>query len=409
MEKKDNGYILPTLGALVGGLVATLPWILSYVYAETMWSILAIFIAIVALKGYQLLHGKVDKKLPFIILAVSLISITIATLVIIPNLLVIKEYGKFSLDMFKALYEYDEFKRALMGDYVISLVFTILGTSGVISSIKRDISNGKTEVSWNSPVYVPTEEEIAEVKKMFVDRNALDKNTTIARLEVNDHFKDKKAVLDHLKRVGMLKSSKGGLYFSLDDEKNPNKAGNKKLAIIVGVSLFVIIAACIGIALIPDSESKDKDTGVTEDKKKQETVKRDEISYDLVSGFTDFLEEKGDTTYIAVPKKDQTGTSGYVSISYYEMDKDTSFEEINKSLKKEFKKLDEYKSEEDVEINKSYKTRLYTFEYEEYDEKFYYFQNGQKYAFVDCIIYEDDSAGVENACKTILNTLKWNE
>ncbi len=50
MEKKDNGYILPMLGALVGGLVATLPWILSYVYAETMWSILAIFIAIVALK-----------------------------------------------------------------------------------------------------------------------------------------------------------------------------------------------------------------------------------------------------------------------------------------------------------------------------------------------------------------------
>ena len=89
--EENKSYFKGILGALIGGLIATIPWILCYVYVNMMFSILAIFIGIASLKGYQLMKGKVDKKLPYIIGGISFISITIATLIIIPSLLLLKE------------------------------------------------------------------------------------------------------------------------------------------------------------------------------------------------------------------------------------------------------------------------------------------------------------------------------
>lgn len=406
MERKDNGFVVPIIGALVGGLLATVPWILCYVYLEMILSILAIFVAIAALKGYQLLKGRVDKKLPVIILVISLISITVATLVIIPNLLVIKEYGRFSLDMFKALYEYDEFRNALIGDYVISLLFTVLGTSGVISSIKRDVSRGKGEVTWNSPLYIPSEEEKEEIKKLFVERNAVSKDLTIPKEEVFSKLSKNQEAINYLINYGIIRKRKGGLYYSLANESNPKSSG-AKIAIIVTAAILAFIAISVILAIVLDrNESKPKpkdDTKISEQRK----VDRDVISYELIGNFTDFKKEDEDTTYIAVPSKDQTGSSGYVSISYYEMENDSSYEEINKNLKKEFKKNDEFKDDREVEVN-SYKTRLYNFEFGDYQEKFYYIHNDKKYAFVDCIINDEDTSDVQKACNVVLETLKWN-
>ena len=132
MEKKTNGYLIGIIGALIGALIGTIPWIILYVYGNMIYSVLAFVVAIAALKGYELLKGKVDKKLPIIIAIISVIAITIATLVIIPNLLLIKEIGTTSLANFKMLYADSEFSSALIGDYITSLLFTVLGKGGVI-------------------------------------------------------------------------------------------------------------------------------------------------------------------------------------------------------------------------------------------------------------------------------------
>lgn len=146
-EKKTSGsYVTGTIGAIIGGVIATLPWILCYVYANMMWSILAVFIAMGAFKGYELMKGKIDKKVPVLIVIVSVIAITVATLVIIPNLLLVKEYGKTSLEMFGKLYEFDEFRKAILGDYAFSLLFTFLGISGVIGNLKRSIAAGDEKI-----------------------------------------------------------------------------------------------------------------------------------------------------------------------------------------------------------------------------------------------------------------------
>lgn len=147
MEKEKN-YVLGIIGALIGGLIASLPWIICYVYLEMLWSLLALPIAWGALKGYRLLKGKENKKLPIIISLISVAVITIVTLVIIPLLLISQEGLPANLEMLQLLYEYEPFKSAIIQDYIFSLLFTVLGISGVIKQLKDEVS--KTSVTENN-------------------------------------------------------------------------------------------------------------------------------------------------------------------------------------------------------------------------------------------------------------------
>ena len=60
-----KNYVLGVIGSIIGALIATLPWILMYIYGEMMLSLLAILIAFGAFYGYKLFKGKIDKKLPY--------------------------------------------------------------------------------------------------------------------------------------------------------------------------------------------------------------------------------------------------------------------------------------------------------------------------------------------------------
>ncbi len=143
--KNDNkSIILGIIGAVIGAAVATIPWVLMYVYGEMILSLLAILIAVGALFGYQLFKGKVTKQLPIIISIISLVMVIFATLVVIPLLLLGRESLPMTLDNLTLLYEQDAFKEAIFKDLIFSIVFTVLGISGVISNIKKQLAEGKT-------------------------------------------------------------------------------------------------------------------------------------------------------------------------------------------------------------------------------------------------------------------------
>ncbi len=141
--ENNNGYLLGILGAILGGLVASLPWIIMYVYLEMMWSFMAFLIGYGAFLGYKLFKGKMDIKVPYIIGVVSLVVIIFTTLYVIPALLVIKEGVTPSFEVIKLLYSNSEFVGAITQDLIFAILFTVLGVSGIFKTLKNQAKNGE--------------------------------------------------------------------------------------------------------------------------------------------------------------------------------------------------------------------------------------------------------------------------
>ena len=69
---KNKNYIA-WLGAVLGGLVASIPWILMYLFGNMILSPLATLIAVGAIFGYKLFKGEYFKQLPIFISVISVI------------------------------------------------------------------------------------------------------------------------------------------------------------------------------------------------------------------------------------------------------------------------------------------------------------------------------------------------
>lgn len=133
-------YIKGIIGGIIGGIVAAIPWILMYIYGNMLVSILAAIIAFGVNYGYRLLKGKVDTKLPLIITIISLVIVIVVTTVIVPLLLLGKEGYNASIANLQILYQNSEYVSAVARDLVISIVFTILGISGIVRKIKAEVA-----------------------------------------------------------------------------------------------------------------------------------------------------------------------------------------------------------------------------------------------------------------------------
>ena len=131
-----KNYLQGFIGALLGAIVCTLPWILLYVYFNFLFSVLGAIIGFGAYKAYKMFGGKDGSKTALIIIITSLLAITFATFVIIPLWLVAKEGYGFNFDYLRLLYSNGDFVSGIVRDYVISLIFTLLGISGIIKKIK---------------------------------------------------------------------------------------------------------------------------------------------------------------------------------------------------------------------------------------------------------------------------------
>lgn len=139
----NNGYLFGIIGSILGGLVASLPWIIMYVYVEMMWSFMAFLIGYGAFLGYKLFKGKMDIKVPYIIGIVSIIVIIFTTLYVIPALLIIKEGLTPSFEILSLLYSNTEFKSAIIKDLIFAVLFTVLGVGGIFKTLKNQAKNGE--------------------------------------------------------------------------------------------------------------------------------------------------------------------------------------------------------------------------------------------------------------------------
>lgn len=256
IQSDSKHYALGTLGALIGAFVATIPWILMYVYGNMILSALAIIIAIGALKGYQILKGPIDKKLPIVISITSLLTVVLATLVIIPVLLLIQEGYPATIDNLKVLYAYDEFLAGIMQDLIVSVVFTVLGISGVVANVNRKIKESKTPLDKISisdslaSAPVNNDQVVNNVKDVFVKYNAMSKQDAIPKetiLQELQEVENGKKSFNTLKTQQIVRKYRGNYYFSEKAEKN---FGYRFGLVFIKVLLIMVIFVAILIPIM---------------------------------------------------------------------------------------------------------------------------------------------------------------
>ena len=352
MDVKEN-RALAILCSLLGGLIGTIPWILIYVYGGMIVAILAIFIAMAAWKGYTLAKGKVDKKVPIIIVLVSIISVTLATFIIIPALLLLKENGSVSIDAIKELYQYDEFTGGIIRDYLISLLFTALGISGVITTMKNQIRTGK-KVNLMDYTNISSEEKEI-VHKAFNKFGAFDKYSSISQKEIMDNIDDDNKEVLFIKFLshGIIKHYKGKYYYCEKVAENPGKEQLKKTFKIVGIIFLIVFPISIILGIITSNKDDDKlDNEIKKYEEEQielnEVNQDDKIRYLVPSNWVELEDERKDNIYYYTPSIDKTGYSGIITVRYFDTDfKISEFDEFKEVVKETF---DEDSSEELISI-----------------------------------------------------------
>ena len=255
-EEVKNKYVIGTIGALIGAIIGSVPWILSYVFANMIYAILSVVIAVCAFYGYKLTKAKIDKKLPVILSVVSFIAITITMLVAIPLIYMAKEEVPLSSENFIVIYQIEEVTSVILTDYVISLIFCVLVIGCIVYNLNKQIRHGVQDkniriITQSVENEMFSKEDIERAREVFERNDALSKKHTITKeLIVEDlqrEFGQEKGskIFEYLKIEGVIKKKSNKYYFSEKAQNSPYyryEFTNIKIFIIV-VIIAVAIAA----------------------------------------------------------------------------------------------------------------------------------------------------------------------
>ena len=311
MENKEvkRSYLTGTIGAIIGGVIAAIPWVLTYVYGDIMLSLLALIIGAGEFYGYKICKGKMTEKLPTIIMIIAIVIVIIATLLVIPLMLLQKNGMTANFEGMKNLYSYSEFTNALIRDLVISIVFTALGAGVVASTVKKQIMNDvediKLDFSNKDEQQKLKEDSIKAIKPIFEKYNATNKENTMTKEEVLAELEGQggKIYFSFLKNSDIIKKTKGKYFYC---EENEDKIHKNKANIIIWLFIVLLLIAA-GSTLINSTSSSN-------------IIENTEIKYVLPEGwqsYQEYNENEGWLYYKNISNSTKTASENTIDYSAY--------------------------------------------------------------------------------------------
>lgn len=424
----QGSYVTGIIGAVIGGVIATIPWVLAYVYGGMMLSILAALIAAGEFYGYKLLKGRINKSLPIIIMIIALIIVTVATLVIIPALLIAKEGIAVNLENIQRLYSNKEFSSAITQDFVISFVFTILGASIITSNIKKQLANNdgneneiKLDLNNTKEIIKMKKDAIELIKPIFVKYDAIDQEKAIMKEEVLAEIENKNAnqSFNYLKNLGIIKKYKGKYYYSEINENkqtDPKKLATwKKVFLIIAILLFAI---AIVASILDNTEISNNNY---EDGKVSFEIEKDwdiaSSSYENQWNFYRYINTLPVVnSQNTISKDDYSSYPAQISVYYDDVDTETihSIEDIKTNFEKSIENTEEKSDVCNIDVlktPKNYDLMKVEMVYNDFPEEivfYYYILNGNELACITVHSYSlKDSETIEKDGDNIVNSFKW--
>lgn len=425
-ESKKGSYITGLIGLVIGGLIATIPWILVYVYGNMMFSILSVLIAVGEFYGYTIFKGKPTKKLPIIIIVMAVIIVALTSLVIIPSFLIMKEGVNVSIDAVKSLYSSEEFATAILKDTGIAVVFTLFGAGAMSSYIKNKMTNDNIVEAGNvEETEKKKQEAIKKIKPIFSKFNAfvadhgIQKDELDAEISTSNELKEP---LELLKSLKIVKKSKSKFFYDESAESSEIKLQDKKTSntvlVIIGILLVVVM---VGVIVL-------NQMGILN--KKQ--VSNDNMSFEVngkwieyESYYTDvwtyyrYINTKEPAMDEEIEEGDYDKLPAYLNVSTTQVNTEevSNIQDIQQNMKDYTNTLEsnEKPSLYEDSIDKTttgYDVLKIKMEYDADHnriEYLYYILNGEEAAIVDVISYNmDDAEELVKTAEEVAQSFKWN-
>ena len=249
-----KNYLTGFIGALTGGIIFSLPWVLVYIYGRMMFSLLGALIGFGAYLFYKLFNGKIGKPTKWIIILCFLVSITIATFLIIPLMLSLRDIGSFSFDYVDYLYSHDGFVSAILSDYFISVVFTLLGITGIITTVKVDTSNelGEELIDTSNLTF---EEKVKLVEDVYSKYDAFSKEKRVSEFKIMKELNiiNKLAFFIEMEKEGVIVCPFIKSYMNkdvLNDREGAKKYYRKNVVLGIVIGIIVgLVGVAVGLLL----------------------------------------------------------------------------------------------------------------------------------------------------------------
>ena len=425
-KKAKGSYITGIIGAVIGGIIATIPWILVYVYGQMMFSILAALIAFGEYYGYKIARGKVNKKLPVILMVMALVIVSITTLVVIPGLLIHNEGIAVTTENIQRLYQNSEFSTAIVKDFVISFIFTILGASIVTSNVKRKLSNneedGKDSSKNTTQINEIQKATIELLKPIFTKYEATTQEKAMLKDEVIAEVEDKRKAkysFSYLKQLGIIKKYKGKFYYVEDAENNT--IGSTKISKWQILSFTILVAIFMLFFTLSIITNKKAENAVYQDSNIQF-----EMQKDWTKGQSEYTTEWNFYKYISnkpvlnesneITEGDYASYPAGINVYYDPSEQETisNIDDVKTNLEAglenstekpetQEKTIEKTKNNYDVlKVKMVYNTEPKQVTY------YYYILNGKKLSCITAYSFNlDEADALEAEASNIANSFKW--
>ena len=425
-KKAKGSYITGIIGAVIGGIIATIPWILVYVYGQMMFSILAALIAFGEYYGYKIARGKVNKKLPVILMVMALVIVSITTLVVIPGLLIHNEGIAVTTENIQRLYQNSEFSTAIVKDFVISFIFTILGASIVTSNVKRKLSNnekdGKDSSKNTTQINEIQKAAIELLKPIFTKYEATTQEKAMLKEEVIAEVEDKRKAkysFSYLKQLGIIKKYKGKFYYVEDAENNT--IGSTKISKWQILSFTILVAIFMLFFTLSIITNKKAENAVYQDSNVQF-----EIQKDWTKGQSEYTTEWNFYKYISnkpvlnesneITEGDYASYPAGINVYYDPSEQETisNIDDVKTNLEAGLENSTDKPETQEMTIEKTknnYDVLKVKMVYNTEPKQvtyYYYILNGKKLSCITAYSFNlDEADALETEASNVANSFKW--
>jgi len=149
LSMKKSNYVLGAIGAIVGGMICTIPWIIVQVYLGKIAAVVAILIGFGAFKSYQIFKGKTGPATKWIIISITVFLVIIAQIETI-NVTLLRNNAAVNAENIKFYLSHSELGNVIF-NFVLGMIMALLGLLPVFSYLGNDKNENDTVSNVRNP------------------------------------------------------------------------------------------------------------------------------------------------------------------------------------------------------------------------------------------------------------------